>query len=106
MTDDKNDADGGKKLTPLVQLLHFPGCPHVDAARAALRAAGISFDEVDVTAPGTPAALRNWGSPTILVDGRDVAGSPQPTGLSCRLYSSGDAPSVEMLHRALRHREP
>lgn len=85
-----------------VQLLHFPGCPNVDAARAALRDAlateqlGAVIEEIDVEDPAAPAWARGWGSPTILIDGQDVAGQ-QPSGSSCcRLYADG-APSVEVI---------
>lgn len=93
-----------------VQLLSFPGCPNADGAREALRralaAAGLppTFEDVDVTASGTPEHLRQWGSPTILVDGRDIAGEP-PTGPSCRIYRSGTGgrgvPPDELIARAL-----
>ncbi len=94
-----------------VQLLSFPGCPNADAARQALRRALAAaelppgIEEVDVTAPGTPAELRDWGSPTILVDGRDVAGSG-PTGPSCRLYDDAKGgtrgvPPDEMIRMAV-----
>lgn len=75
-----------------VQLLSFPGCPNVDAAREMLRSAMASagirapIEEVDTTSPDTPAPLRGWGSPTILIDGRDVGGAEAPTGRSCRIY--------------------
>lgn len=85
-----------------IQLLHFRGCPHVDAARAALRDAlaaehvGTLIEEVDVEDPAVPAWARGWGSPTILIDGQDVAGQ-QPSGSACcRLYAGG-APSVEAI---------
>jgi hypothetical protein len=61
------------------------------------------FEDVDVTAVGTPEHLRQWGSPTILVDGRDIAGDP-PTGPSCRIYGTGTAgrgPPDELIARAL-----
>ena len=86
----------------LVQLLYFPGCPHVDAARALLRAVldesrrGVAPVEVDVTAEDTPAELRSWGSPTILVNGVDVAGGV-PAGRSCRLYPTSRNPGVPPL---------
>lgn len=94
------------------QLLSFPGCPNADAARDALKrslvAAGLptNYEEVDVTRPATPELLRGWGSPTILVDGNDVA-RESPAGLCCRLYpssSSRGAPSDEMIRRALTSR--
>ena len=93
-----------------VQLLSFPGCPHADAAREALRRAlaaaalPVNFEEIDVSAADTPEQLRRWGSPTILVDGVDLAGEA-PTGLSCRLYANDTQPGVpsdETIRRALR----
>lgn len=93
-----------------VQLLWFPGCPNAGAAREALRrslaAAGLppAFEDVDVTATGAPAHLRRWGSPTILVNGRDVAGG-SPTGASCRIYGAGSnasgVPPDDLIARAL-----
>lgn len=94
-----------------VQLLSFPGCPNADGAREALRrslaAAGLppTFEDVDVAATGAPEHLREWGSPTILVNGRDVAGE-SPTGPSCRIYGAGHGgtrgvPPDDLIARAL-----
>jgi hypothetical protein len=83
----------------LVQLLYFPGCPHVTAARTSLREAlrektePPEVEEIDVTAPDAPEHLRGWGSPTILVDGIDVDGG-SPSDSSCRLYSGPDGPGA------------
>jgi hypothetical protein len=85
-----------------VQLLYFAGCPHVDLARRQLRLAldGIEHapevTEIDVTSAGTPEHLRSWGSPTILVDGVDVAGGV-PSGTSCRLYPGSPDPGAPPL---------
>jgi hypothetical protein len=96
----------------LVQLLYFPGCPHVGAARRLLRQAlgGLEdppdVQEIDVTHASTPPHLSAWGSPTILVDGADVAGGT-PSGTSCRLYVGSDSPGVpplSLLEAALRKR--
>ena len=90
-----------------IQLLHFDGCPNAEAARSALRDAlvaeqlDVAVEEIDVEAPGAPAWARGWGSPTILVDGRDVAGQRASTASSCRLYAGG-APSVESIRAAIR----
>jgi hypothetical protein len=71
----------------------------VDAARACLRTVlaestrDAEFVEIDVTAEDTPEELRSWGSPTILVDGVDVAGGA-PAGRSCRLYQTSETPGV------------
>ncbi len=102
-----------------VQLLFFPGCPNSGAARAALRRVlealrlRVAIAEVDVTAADAPKHLRDWGSPTILIDGVDVGGEQEPTGASCRLYATtGDptsrgVPSEAMIRGALeRARRP
>jgi hypothetical protein len=94
----------------LIQLLYFPGCPHVAAARQVLQRALSKLDdpspivEVDVNDERTPAILRSWGSPTILIDGVDVGGE-RPTGSTCRLYPGSEqpgTPSAALLESALR----
>lgn len=96
-----------------VQLLYFDGCPNVDAARAAVGQAlantgiDVRVEELDVDAETTPEALRGWGSPTILINGRDVGGEREATGCSCRLYRSdtGEAtgtPGVDRIGAVLR----
>ena len=90
-----------------IQLLYFEGCPNVDAARNALREAlaaeklDVVVEEIDVEAPSAPTWARGWGSPTILVDGVDVAGAT-PSGASscCRLYADG-APDVAAIRARL-----
>lgn len=75
-----------------IQLLTFPDCPHAYEARKALEQAivkaglAIMIEEVDTTSPSTPRILRGWGSPTILVNGRDAGGDVAPLGGGCRLY--------------------
>lgn len=85
-----------------IHLLYFPECPNVEAARTALRDAlaaeklDVPIEEVDVEGHAAPAWARGWGSPTILIDGQDVAGQ-QPSGSSCcRLYAGG-APGVQVI---------
>jgi hypothetical protein len=93
----------------VVQLLYFPDCPNVASARSALQEALTKLAdppplaEIDVTNPATTARLRSWGSPTILVDGVDVAGE-QPTESCCRLYRDRErrgAPSLAIIEAAL-----
>lgn len=95
-----------------IQLITFSGCPNASAARSLIERtvadAGIlgAFEEIDTFAPETPAALREWGSPTILVNGKDVGGEREPTGPSCRLYRGDDGraygvPSMNLLLAAL-----
>jgi hypothetical protein len=82
----------------LVELLFWGGCPSHPAALADLRAAmgerGLDPDAVAVREVGTEAdaaAERFAGSPTIRVDGRDVADpGDEPVGLACRVYRLRD----------------
>ena len=92
-------------MTPDVELVYFEGCPHVEAARAALRAALLvmgfapEWKEWDQDDPKTPARVQRYGSPTVLVGDREVRGaSPQSTGRGC---SIDGPPSVEEIRRAL-----
>lgn len=94
-----------------VELLYFPGCPHIDAARSQLRAAlrlvgrDEAWTERDVTAADAPAHTRGYGSPTILVDGLDVSGVGPCAGQSCRVYADSEvrgAPSIAMIVAAMR----
>ena len=78
-----------------VQFLAFDGCPLADAARANLEKAladcGMSgYEEINILDPGTPDDLPAWGSPTILVNGVDVAGQPKGNSVSCRVYPGPD----------------
>lgn len=85
--------------TPELELRWWDGCPSTDRALAELR-------EVltELGLPDTPISMREIrtdaeaaearfpGSPTILVDGVDVAPEPEeePGGLSCRVYRRRD----------------
>lgn len=96
--------------TPRVDLVYFRGCPHVDTARDAIREAlrdlpGVSgWREWDRDDPATPEALRAYGSPTVLVDGRDVAPA-DADGACCRVYAAeegvGGAPSPDAIRAAV-----
>jgi mercuric ion transport protein len=94
-----------------VELLFLPGCPHVSAARDQLRRAfaqvGLTPDwtERDITSPDAPVHVGGFGSPTILIDGRDVAGRSPGSGQACRVYRGSDlpgAPPLDDIVRALR----
>lgn len=96
--------------TPRVELVYFTGCPHVEATREALRAAldaeGLppAWTEWNRDDEATPGALRRHGSPTVLVDGRDVAPAPADANC-CRLYPDeagfASAPGIAMIRAAL-----
>jgi hypothetical protein len=96
-----------------IQLITFAGCPNASATRSALErvlaAAGITdpIEEIDTSAPETAEPLRGWGSPTVLLDGKDVGEEAAPTAPSCRLYKDGEgtvhgAPPESLLSAAVR----
>lgn len=81
-----------------VVLLYEETCPNVAATREAIKDAmekvGLNerVREVERSTPDLPKAWRSFGSPTVLVDGRDVMGEPggHTDCCSCRLYQGSD----------------
>ena len=95
-----------RKIPPRIELIFFRGCPHADAAREALRTAlkgmglPIQWYEWDQARSDTPSHLQGYGSPTVLVGGRDVTGAErQNGGRACR---ADGAPSYQMIVAALQ----
>lgn len=86
-----------------VELLYFPDCPNVPAAREQLRrafeaiGAPPKWNEIDVSSDAAPAHTRGYGSPSILVDGKDVTGATLGGGSSCRIYAGSDVRGVPPL---------
>ena len=96
-----------------VELLYDQSCPNVEATRAALLRAFAKFGrpprwtEWERSAPDSPAYARTYGSPTILVDGRDIV-QDKPSGESCRVYAGasgmlGGVPPLDKIVEALNH---
>ena len=102
---------------PDLDLIYEPDCPNAGLARTNLRRAlemagrPPRWREWSRTDAQTPEHLRRFGSPTILVDGRDVAGGEPIDGTgACRIYQDeslqrGGVPSVSMIFAAL-HGKP
>ena len=94
-----------------VELLWWEGCPSYPEARELLEdvlAGRAEIEMREVHSDEEAAALGFPGSPTILVDGRDVdpAGAHGQPSLSCRIYHLPDGrispvPSREQLEEAL-----
>lgn len=97
-----------------IELIYDGDCPNRDKARSQLR---LALDELGLPAqwkewersnPEAPAHVRNYGSPTILVDGKDVAGAkPSDGASSCRLYEGRNGgfegiPPLEAIVSALK----
>jgi mercuric ion transport protein len=109
-TADKNED---LAMTRRVELITDKDCPNVQAARDQLAHAfadlgqPAEWDEWDRDDPRAPEHVRQYGSPTILVGGEDVAGEGTESDANCcRVYSTDDGvrgvPSVAMITAALR----
>lgn len=96
-----------------VELILDPDCPNVELARERLREAlaaenlPLEWTEWDRSAADAPSHARDYGSPTVLVDGDDVSGEGTSADANCcRVYAGGDgiegAPSVSDISSALR----
>lgn len=99
--------------TPIaVELIYASDCPNVPLARSnlqqAIERAGVPVEcaEHRVDDAALPTHARGYGSPTILVDGEDVAGLPPSGERTCRVYQGPTglvyAPTVEVVEAALR----
>lgn len=99
---------------PHVELVYDADCPNVDSARAVLREAltalGVreEWQEWDRGSPETPQFLRRFGSPTVLVNGRDVGGDDgsRAGANSCRIYADASGrvsgvPSPQLILAAI-----
>ena len=79
---------------PTVELIYDSDCPNVPRARENLLRAfsqtGLAprWQEWDRADADAPAHVRAYGSPTILVDGRDVAGATAADAACCRIYTN------------------
>src|SRR6266853_6530902 len=96
-----------------VELIYDADCPNVAETRAnllqAFAAAHLEAEwtEWERSSPSSPAYVAGFGSPTVLVEGRDVAGeNPEEHISCCRLYASAEgsysgAPSVDLMKTSL-----
>lgn len=77
---------------PTIEFIYDRDCPNVEGARAALRDAlsplkrTLVWQEWDRADRKAPAYVRAYGSPTILVDGKDIASMPPGDASACRVY--------------------
>jgi hypothetical protein len=96
-----------------VELVYDADCPNVAATRSLLIKAfaqtGVSarWQEWERSAPESPVYAQSFGSPTILVDRKDIAGiSPAAGTRACRVYTGGAGtlqatPPLELICAAL-----
>jgi len=83
--------------TPRVELVYEEGCPNIEPARElllrAFETAGLTprWSEWDIAESDAPERVRGYGSPTILVDGDDVAPETANEASCCRVYADSDS---------------
>lgn len=97
-----------------IEVLYVPDCPHRSSAVKQLRdvlfAEGVRTEIIELAVMDAKAAeeFSFRGSPTIRINGRDIAGeshSPQSFGLACRMYpgaKEAGIPPLEIMQRAVR----
>jgi len=98
-----------------IEFIFDSDCPNVSATRenlrAALKTAGLPlrWQEWNRADAKAPAHVKRYGSPTVLIDGHDVAGVEPADAPSCRIYSGETGQgrgvlSVEMILKALQQK--
>jgi hypothetical protein len=104
-------AKGEKELK--IDFIYDETCPNFEAARTVLKRAldelgvSLAWQEWNRSEQSAPAFVCQFGSPTILVNGLDVAGVEAESEISCcRLYEdiAGNlkkVPPVELVMRAI-----
>jgi hypothetical protein len=97
-----------------IEVFYVPDCPHHPSAvkqlRAVLLAEGVrtEINEVVVMDARTAREYSFRGSPTIKINGRDIAGeshAPSSFALACRIYPGAKqtgVPPLDMMQRAVR----
>ncbi len=91
--------------TPRIDLVYFEGCPHTETARTNLSRAldalslPAEWEEWSQGGAEIPDWASGYPSPTVLVNGNDVAGfSGEAEGRCCAV---GGAPSPKLIRDAL-----
>jgi hypothetical protein len=94
-----------------IELLVVPDCPHEEAAGVLLRRGlddiGLgsqSFEVVVVESPAVAEQMHFLGSPTFMVEGRDLFDEPRrAAAVACRIYPGGQPmPGLRDLRQALK----
>lgn len=96
-----------------VELIYDNDCPNIEAARVQLRKAfeeagrEAKWQEWDRAQEDAPDYVRQYGSPTVLINGKDVSGEGSAADSSCcRVYRNANGhfqgvPSIDAIRDAL-----
>ncbi len=97
-----------------IELIYDKDCPNVEKTKKELRAAlkelnlEVSWIEWDRADKNAPSYVKQYGSPTILINGRDVSGTDGTSDDNCcRVYLTEDSklsgvPSKELILKSLK----
>jgi len=90
-----------------IEFIYFEGCPNHEPALNELKAA---IDQLKIIEkikiwnsedPSSPERASHYGSPTILIDEKDLFGAEPSPNPSCRLYGSLGYPTKDKIVRRL-----
>lgn len=92
----------------ILEYQYFEGCPNHEKLEENLQAAISGLEEkidlvkVLVEDEETAKKVGFRGSPTLLINGEDIEGVPEPSipSFSCRYYANG-VPSKELIHEKI-----
>jgi hypothetical protein len=93
-----------------IDVLYFEGCPNsiptLRRVKEVMDRLGIcvKVNAVEVTEGDDPAALKFVGSPTVLIDGRDIDPSQRGQAnyaFGCRVFGGAGVPPAEMIEAAI-----
>ena len=101
---------------PKIEFIYEKTCPNIADARNSLRTAltqlglPLQWQEWERHDPRAPHPARQYGSPTILVNGCDIAGELPSDEPSCRIYATAPGrnrgvPPIELIMNALQSQQ-
>ena len=107
MLDELSLCDEARPLK--IQVLYFDGCPSyaptLECLREVVRELGVeaAIEAVEVRTEDDARRLQFFGSPTVRVDGRDIAPAAArgQYGFTCRIYGGSGVPSRELIRSAI-----
>lgn len=95
-----------------IELIYEKNCPNVDDTRKTLKEAlticgcSLHWIEWEQSDPKSPKYIKNYGSPTILINGKDIITNQISSSQCCRIYEKDGhlqgVPNVEKVIDAIR----
>ncbi len=83
-------------MKPRISFLYFDGCPlapkqlgELEIAVESLGRDPATIEQINIGLDETDDSMKGWGSPTILVDGKEIEGGEPSDALFCRTRPGG-----------------